>query len=356
MEQQIASLNEWEIALGKKPFYSFLHTPAWAMANLRVNPSIKVKIYSIPHEDGAPLVMPLMEQRIGGVLKSTESILGGYGGLICNRTFTPIEIKNMIDLVRPTQTTLFQINPHPCESIPLKPLLGQGFIAKKTSAHILKLDEASRLWQKLAQPIRSSILIAQQKGFEVTEGSADDVEPIFSSLYSAAVMTSPKRHCVASSLPLINTLIQQNPGKARIFFAGHRGKKLCGLIMLYGRGEAFLFEAGYRYCVESYHANNLLWWTMISDASDSGYSMLNFGASPSAAVKKYKEMFGAEVVNYDRYVFNNWAVKVRCMISTVSPRKIGALKNYTKQQPTLLEQGSGYLQNVKEHARQLSAE
>ncbi len=322
MQIRTAGIDEWRDFLARLPFYSFYQLPEWSLACQKSTPHARAAPRFFLFEDGTKVLVPLVETRIRLLFKMLESVPAGYGGLICNRTPTTNQISSILSHLKSSAAVVI-IHPHPSEFSLLHEADRVGFTMQGIHTHVVSSFHAE-LEQRVTSNAKESIGHALEKGMEIYEGSVKDIRHPYYDIYTGLCKALNKSAEDMMSLAFFERLMELGTETVRLFFVRQGDETLCGTIMGYGKGECHRVHSAYGYNPDSYYAMNLLLWTIIQDANKRGYKCVNLGASRpnDSAADKYKELFGADRLEYGYYIYESpwWklAKKLRRAIRKVA--------------------------------------
>jgi len=205
-----------------------------------------------------------------------------------------------------------------------------GFSSAPSSRCTWRLDTtltSDVLWKKLASQARTAIRRAKKSSLEVkSSAEPDDMATFLFRIFPSTVERARGlygfRH-PDSVLPLLIRLV--NEQKMKLFLAADNGKAVAGALFLLHKQNVHWWIGGSYQESWGLRPNELLMWSVIEWASESGYHNLDLGPAPSDqahGLNTFKRHLGAEKSELVRFT-----LPVRHLKDTVCTNLVGA---YTK--------------------------
>jgi peptidoglycan pentaglycine glycine transferase (the first glycine) len=184
---------------------------------------------------------------------------------------------------------------------------GFGGVQPKT-VMVLDLDpDLDKIMGGFKSKWRYNIRLAERKGVEIREGSAEDIP----SFHEILVETARRDGFSVRGLGYFESLWNHlaPSGKLKLFMANYEGRAIAGII-LFCMGSRVVYVYG---ASSNDHRNvmpnHLIQWSAIKWSKENGYSIYDFrGVSPVrngdpvdeslAGLNRFKEGFGARYVEY----------------------------------------------------------
>ena len=299
------SNEKWEKILLKSNNSCFFDSPYWAEITEKTwNYKNATRLYYI---NGKEILIPMMEANMYG-FKILTSMPGNFdcGGLFSESTVTIDEFKSIIKDILGGRNLVLNIN------------LSNKFLSKSIEkwkindefnyTHKLNLNGKNfdEIWKNsFHKNTRTAIRKAKKSGIEIKEGTSLDDLKTFYNIYDKA---SQKRDNVDPVLPykFFENLYKYGSNHVKLTLATKDDEIIAGLITLsYSKN---IYEASNEFLREysTYNAPSLLISESIRVATQEGYEHFDFGHSGKLTnLIKFKERFGAERVEINRYRINS---------------------------------------------------
>jgi CelD/BcsL family acetyltransferase involved in cellulose biosynthesis len=155
------------------------------------------------------------------------------------------------------------------------------------------------LWKKLASQARNAVRRARRSSLEVKISAESDDIAAFLSIFQSTMERARGFHGYVrhpdSLLPLLVRL--ESEQKMKLFVAADDGNVVAGVLLLLHKQNVHWWLGGSYQESWSLRPNELLMWSVIEWASESGYHKLDLGANPSDqahGLNTFKRHLGAE--------------------------------------------------------------
>ncbi len=303
------SVEKWDEILSKSQHSTFFQTYLWVRILEESYKNYKTATRLFIFEDGLELLVPCMEIKLDvyGLRKKYESMaFGTYGGFICNnRTVTALHINQIIRNFKTSKMVSISFNLNPLSNTSIKyPLEGS---VTPTYTHVLSLEKGfDFIWQtKFRSKVRNRSRKAEKNGVEVyTDNSAEGFKE-----YYTIYATSSKRWGKDKPdypLKLFETINELGNRHVKLWMAKVHSKVIAGALNFYYGDNISYWSGAMLKEYSAYCPNDLLFKTAVLDGCREGYLYFNFGASGDLdGVRKFKESFGANKVDYNIYHHDN---------------------------------------------------
>ena len=152
-------------------------------------------------------------------------------------------------------------------------------------------DRAEILWKQLKAKVRSQVRRPQKEGAEAVTGG-QELLPAFYRIYQENMhyLGSPPH-----SLAWFKAVLSSYGEMARVVLVHLRGEPLAGGILLFTEEEAVNPWASSRRSFKKISPNMLLYWQMLSLATERGLLRFDFGrSSRCSGTYRFKRQWGAE--------------------------------------------------------------
>jgi lipid II:glycine glycyltransferase (peptidoglycan interpeptide bridge formation enzyme) len=294
--------QQWEAYLSRLPAYSYLATPAWSriLADALGYKS-QALCYRFPD---AEFLLPLAVRRNRlGELDCRSMPFGTYGGPLLvggDAASDPPGYASAIarDLRHRIGFGYLVACPGPY------PHLALPRVYERTITHMVDLSQGSEaVWKRMDKDARNQVRQAERAGVNIR---IDNSIAAFLAYYEMLEASARRWGLNHADHPwsLFEAVCQQaDSGRVALWLATVNDSLAAGVLLVYGKGEAFYFSgAMYKELAHS-RPNNLLQWRVLQDAAARGYWLYNMGAGAHlTGVRKFKEAFGAEPVEYPSYI------------------------------------------------------
>lgn len=167
---------------------------------------------------------------------------------------------------------------------------------KKTLVLDLNLSE-DELLSNMHQKTRYNIRLADKKGVEIKEGSAED----FSEFWRLMSLTGERDNFRIHGSNHYKNLLSADKNFIKLFFARYKGQNIAaGLFCFWGDQVTYLHGASDNK-LRSLMAPYLLQWSVIKEAKEIGFRYYDFYGIDEEkwpGVTRFKQGFGGEVIEY----------------------------------------------------------
>jgi hypothetical protein len=263
--------------------------------------------------DGRRFVLPLVRRRgptaAGGWYGSFPTGWG-IGGLAGAGVDSDV-VASVVDDLRSLEAVRVGVRPDPMQAAAWSAVAGPGITRIPRRAHVVDLSggvEAVR--ERLPRSTRRGIRTAEKHGVRIERDRDGSLLPLYYELY----LTSLRRWAEHQHEPPALARwrgVRRDPidkmyelaarmGDAfRVYIAFVDDRPAAGSISLFGRTAHDTRGAMDRDVAARSRANELLQWTTITAACESGCSVYHLGESgQSTSLAQFKERFGARPVDY----------------------------------------------------------
>lgn len=293
------TINRWEELQKGFNNYSFFQTPAWVRAICKTY-SLKTKIFEFDIE-GQKIVLPFYFeaeglQKVFGPYELKSLFDGTYGGIICKDSPSEGSVKKILDYLKKRKNIKsFMIYPNPLSGIKWP----EEYKQTRYMTNVIKLDNNFEfLWENVfSGKVRNQTRKAQKSALALKSGNDIDFINAFFELYKL----SCERWGIEAYYPpkLFKNLSAEGKEKVKILTAEYEGKTIAGILLLCGYNDIFYWAGAFDKEYSQYCPNNFLLTEAVKDGCEKGYKYFNMGASDELQnVKKYKESFGCEEIEY----------------------------------------------------------
>jgi hypothetical protein len=294
------SKNRWSSIVGSSEHAYFFHTPEWAeILQKTFGHRIATRLYEA---DGAEVLIPMVEKRTA-LFRAYASIPHGYGAVFGAEALPPDALSLIFRSMVGGCSVGFTLHLPPGAKIPVNgdPLIRQSR-NPWTSAHLLSLDRPYEdLWNAVHRSIKRRIRAAEKRSVVVRR--SDGIEG-YRSYYSLYEQRSREWGYQAPEYPwtLFENLCRLGTPHVSLRIAEQGGAAVGGLISFeYGDG-IFCWGIATPLAYRHFYPTHLMLSDLIEEASERGFSWINFGASgPLAGVRRFKENLGAQETPTDDY-------------------------------------------------------
>lgn len=291
----------WQPVLESLPCHSFFQTPRW-LGVIERTYGLAPHSFSRQLPDGTAVHLPLHATGTDGAGRGTLFSLfdGTYGGFLSPRPIShEVQLSILAEVFSNPCIRTVMIYPHPLWGQPLP----EEFLSGSHEVQILFLkDDFEKVWtEDFTAKVRNQTRKAEKSGLLVVEDRERTHLDAFYDLYStahdgweAAGTPYPRAlfHCIGD-LP---------SDEARFYLAFAGGALAAGILVFWGKGEAFYWLGAYNKAHAAACPNNLLLARAIRDACGEGQAIFNMGSSGKlTGVHKYKESFGARLIEYHSF-------------------------------------------------------
>lgn len=297
---ETVSINKWEEIVRNSENGYFFHSPFWAkILEKTYGLHNATRLYKI---EGNEVLIPMM--KIKNILGIYDSMPIGYGGIFPVSNISSENIQKLLKNIIGKRELFLTMSLPPFYSISLPE---DSTIRKLNSewnyTHVLSLEKGfDYIWEKkFKKNTRTVIRKAERSGIEILDGNSIENFRECYKLYSE----SSKRW--GYKQPQYPLKLYENMYK---FGFPHTRLRLAvkDNCLIAGWGDCSFgtnvsakistYKSGY----EKYSPIDLLIKDSIEKACSDGYKYYDFGASGNLeGVRKFKESFGAERVNIEKY-------------------------------------------------------
>jgi hypothetical protein len=294
------SKKRWSSIVGSSENAYFFHTPEWAeILQQTFGHTIATRIYEV---DGIEVLIPMVEKRTA-LFRAYASMPHGYGAVFGGGDLSPEALSRIFRSMVGGRSVGFTLHLPPGASIPVSidPLIRRCRNAW-TSAHLLSLDRPCEdLHAGVHREIRRQARTGERRSVVVEH--PDGIEG-YRSYYSLYEQRSKEWGYRAPEYPwtLFEHLCRCGAPHVRLRIAEQEGTPVGGLITLEYGGSVFCWGLAVPMAYRHFYPTHLMFFDLIEDACERGFSCINFGASgPLSGVRTFKERFGAREMPTDDY-------------------------------------------------------
>lgn len=276
-------LAKWRAWLKGQERYPFFFTPEWYRACAGLPGGRKEWGAFLLQTDEGEALFPYLISRRGPLRVLYSAPRGGYGGLLGGpspRLWSPL----LKEVLRRSGVGFFYLVLPP--DAPAEPLLrsaGCRILHKET--HLFRLpDDPEEILRRFQPERRRQVRKCRREGgLQVEEGKG----------YLPAFLRLFHRHAWAGRTPASFLQALAGSPKSRLFALTREGAFLAGALVLEGKREAFLYlllvdRERTPHCGRAFFVAELL-----RRYGERGFCLMDFGASPTAGIRAFKESFGA---------------------------------------------------------------
>jgi CelD/BcsL family acetyltransferase involved in cellulose biosynthesis len=318
------SPERWDELVGRSADSTFFQTHTWAkILEHSFGFEIATRLYLF--EDGKEVLLPLMKTftRLG-VFAEYVSMPLAYGGFVSPSPPDERRVREIRRTFGPNEA-LF-IGPHPLASAEY------GAEGRKIDyyTHILWLDGGfDHVWNnKVKKKRRNRCRKSEEMGVSVVEGSSLEAFQEYSSIYRrASALRGQISHYPES---LFTKMADAKCENIRLWLAKLGPQTIAGSIVFYDRQGLFNWSESTIAEYAHYHPASALVKHIIEDACSRGFKYVDFGGSMGTdgqeleGVRRHKESFGAERVNYSAFRWEGRLFRIGRQISRLT--RMGAKK------------------------------
>jgi hypothetical protein len=149
----------------------------------------------------------------------------------------------------------------------------------------------------------NSITKAQRSDVSVYKTIKSEHIAKFFDIYQETMKLRGAENFYFYSLEFIQQLIEKLKDKVKLFVAEREGKIIAGSLFLYDNDIVHYYLSGLNRGESVYSPSNLILYTAILDAKDSGFRLFNLGGgySPADGLDNFKSSFTATSKNFYRF-------------------------------------------------------
>ena len=306
--------KEWEEIILKSDNAYFFHSPLWAKIMEKTwNYRMATRLYDV---NGKEILIPMMKINLFG-FKTFEAMPGGndVGGLFSESDITSDDFKSIVNDIVGGRTLSFSLALPPFKNLTLgksSSSIKEEWKVKDEWSYIHLLDLEGKdfedVWKKYNGKTRNHIRKAKKSGLEVRDATSLEDFKAFYGIYAQATKnwgyeTPP------IPFKLLENLYKYASSHTKLSLAVKDDKIMAGLLSFTYSKTFYLYMNAFLPEYGRFNPTRLLDNVSIEQACQEGYKYFNFGPSGNLEhIKKYKEGFGAEEVEVNRYkVYSNFA-------------------------------------------------
>lgn len=285
-------------------------SPAWTAAIVTGGWQDVSRLYRLA--DGRELVLPLVRKRNivqRAITSSSFPNSWGYGGVVGSGA-DPDALRTVADDLSTLRSCMVQIRPNPLHAAGYVPAT-ERWRTKARRAHIISLDcRSDEIWARFNGSLRRGVRHAQREELQVEVDMTGRLIPEFHRL----LMLSVDRWAGMQHEP--PALARWRAGRRdpiskfeawsralgpamRVLVARRAGVAISAIVVLQGANAHYTRGAMDRERMGGSRANELLLWTAIEAAAESGCHSFHMGESgESTTLANFKEKFGATAHDY----------------------------------------------------------
>ncbi|NVO66956.1 GNAT family N-acetyltransferase [Methanofollis tationis] len=294
------SKKRWTSIVGSSEHTYFFHTPEWAeILQGTFGHRIATRLYEV---DGIEVLIPMVEKRTAP-FRAYASMPHGYGGVFGAENLSPGALSRIFRSMVGGRSVGFTLHLPPGATIPVN---GDRMIRRCrnawTSAHLLSLDRPCEdLHAGVHREIRRQVRTGERRSVVVEH--PDGIEG-YRSYYSLYEQRSKEWGYRVPEYPwtLFEHLCRCGAPHVRLRIAEREGTPVGGLITFEYGDTVFCWGLAVPMASRHLYPTHLMFFDLIEDACERGFSCINFGASgPLAGVRNFKERFGAREIPTEDY-------------------------------------------------------
>jgi lipid II:glycine glycyltransferase (peptidoglycan interpeptide bridge formation enzyme) len=308
--------DKWQVLLDNSINVTPFHLQNWIDASA-LTYGYK-PLYLIARDANGTILagMPILESRsFRGILRAYHSQVGGsYGSVIIREDADPDILKKILarfDKFRKKWNVnkSIVVDFHNTSSY----LSTIGFNYRDAFTHILNLNQTLEdIHNKYDYSIRKNIEKAKRNGIVVhTIESIEGVEEYYKITHAVAQKYNREPYPRELFLNIFRLMVPRGEAKFSLTFRGEQ--PLSGALHLISKGHIFNWlMPAYPEFLE-YRPNEALVSSMIDWASENGFSIYNFGGSPTEALGliQFKEKWGTKKWLYNIYEFESSSLIIK---------------------------------------------
>ncbi len=319
-----ATLDTWTEVYRDDPDALPSQTPEWvgaACAGGRYEDASY--LYEIA---GRRFVLPVLRRRpaLGGGIDASFPEAWGIGGLVGAGQTVEV-IRTVVGDVRDRGVAQMTIRPNPLPSgLWAAALTAAGLddvVVLEGHAHVLDLRPGiDAVWDRFHQTRRRNVRKAERSDLRVECDTTGRLLPVFHRLLedsferwagqqrepAALARWRGRRRDPLAKFEAISAALGS---RCRTWVAWHHDRPAASLLVLQDRNSHYTRGAMDKAVAGPTRANDLLHWMAIQDAAASGCARYHMGETrPDSSLARFKEGFGAELVQSNRYQVERWPI------------------------------------------------
>ena len=310
MEYSNVSSHEWEKIILKSDNAHFFHSPNWAkIMEKTYNLSAATRLY---HINGKEILVPMLEQNIYG-FKTFDFISGNAetGGLFSESEITINDFKSIVNDIVGGRNLSFSLALPPFMKLTSdgssSPIKEEWKVKDEWNyVHMLKLEsrDFEQIWKNYKSKTRTSIRKAKKSGVETRDATSLNDFKTFYDFYDVASQRGYHNRIPFESY---YNLYKYASDHVKLSLAIKDEKIIAGLLSLPYSKTFYLYMSAFLPEYGTFNPTSLLYCESIKQACQEGYKYVNLSPSGNLKhIRKYKEGFGAERVEINRYrVYSN---------------------------------------------------
>jgi hypothetical protein len=312
------SPERWDQLVTRSADSTFFQTHTWAkILEHSFGFDIATRLYLF--EDGEEVLLPMMKTftRLG-IFAEYVSMPLAYGGFLCSSLLSEEKTQKILQTFGSNEA-LF-IGSRPLASV------GCGTDAKKIDyyTHILWLDgDFDQVWsQKVKKRRRNRCRKAEEMGVSIVEDSSLGAFQEYFSIYrEASLLRGQTSHYPES---LFTEMADAKCENIRLWLAKLGPQTIAGSIVFCDRQSLFNWSESTVAEYANYHPASALVKHIIEDACKRRFKYVDFGGSMATdgqeleGVRRHKESFGAERVNYSAFRWEGRLFRIGRQISRLA--------------------------------------
>ncbi|HLI95347.1 MAG TPA: GNAT family N-acetyltransferase [Candidatus Baltobacteraceae bacterium] len=314
-------LDRWRQFDAAHPAPTFFARPAWAISLAEIYPGLTPVLLHIEPRDGAPVLLPALEQTGSLGLRHFAGFpLGGYtcflreDGSVASAQQATAVLRDLAQFAHSLEIVPWPLAPAPqCDAQ----------ITHHTAVVDLR-DGIDCALARVGGTFRRMAGQAQRRGVVCAPVSGDDAVET----YYALLCESAKRWGIPEPVErrvLIEALVRYGGTDVEIWFARADGRAIAGGVVFYGAEEFFFWSAAMLAEFGRLRPSNALNFALLHAAAKRGMSWYNLGSSDGLpGVAHFKKDLGARDVSYAQIELAQTPVRVaRALRDAVIRRMTG---------------------------------
>jgi hypothetical protein len=278
-------------------YATFFHTPDWAdlMTRYSTIPSSSAPLL-FEFSDGATAVLPRIKRsRFSGLFTTYESCAAGtYGGWISASALTSDHAALLATWIRTQWFLVLRENPYD----PLFHTIDLPYSTSDTTQTVDLLHSPEELYNNASPAHHKALKKGMREGVTVRKAQSIDDWTKYYSLYERSLARwkekGPAFHTRYIYPWALFAKCKELPA-CSLWCAEQNGKIVSGIVCFYWNSHAVAWHGAADETAFGSRPNNLLYWTALLAAKESGYHW--FDCNPSGGyegVTKFKELLGAQ--------------------------------------------------------------
>jgi hypothetical protein len=305
--------------------------PRWvqAVAAARRVPHEFVAVRATHRAFGRAYLFASLHRR-AGVAVFESMPMGGHGGWVAEPSLEPTHERSLAaDWLAQAPWTVVVLTSAPGRAAalpdarewPLPAGWARRFAPRDLQTHVLDLagDDATLL-QRVRPAVRSYLRRVDALGFAVECDGRADALARFCAWYRRGSVAW--QQAADTLLPDAFFAALRSGGEADVWCVSRDGQPVGAALFLLGRMQVQYQASGTEKIAGPVSAMDALLWTAARHYRDRGWQSMNLGASEGLeGVRRFKEKFGAQAVDYRRvsYLLPCWAARLRRSASRGGP-------------------------------------